>query len=157
MSNPGRRSGKKLTGDKNLQATPLFLTFKYISLNYHFDFSLVLHNFGQGYIYIYIYICSIFYFKRVRLNRTILSYLFYFWSVRIFIWVVWLLDRINLGRRLMFPMYFQLQLEPSLCEQKMKWQTQWRDIQINIELTEEQMGGDFTGEKLLEIKVRNVL
>ena len=39
-----------------LMFTPLFLTFKYISLNHNFDFSLVLHNFGQGYIYIYIYI-----------------------------------------------------------------------------------------------------
>ena len=31
-----------------LMFTPLFLTFKYISLNHNFDFSLVLHNFGQG-------------------------------------------------------------------------------------------------------------
>ena len=38
-----------------LMFTPLFLTFKYISLNHNFDFSLVLDNFGQGYIYIYIY------------------------------------------------------------------------------------------------------
>ena len=38
-----------------LMFTPLFLTFKYISLNHNFDFSLVLHNFGQGCIYIYIY------------------------------------------------------------------------------------------------------
>ena len=38
-----------------LMFTPLFLTFKYISLNHNFEFSMVLHNFGQGYIYIYIY------------------------------------------------------------------------------------------------------
>ena len=31
-----------------LMFTPLFLTFKYISLNHNFDFSLMLHNFGQG-------------------------------------------------------------------------------------------------------------
>ena len=42
-----------------LMFTPLFSTFKYISLNHNFDFSLVLHNFSQGciYIYIYIYVC----------------------------------------------------------------------------------------------------
>ena len=34
--------------------TPLFLTFKYISLNHNFDISLVLHNYAQGCIYIYI-------------------------------------------------------------------------------------------------------
>ena len=39
-----------------LMFTPLFLTFKYISLNHNFNFSLALHNFSQGYIYIYIYI-----------------------------------------------------------------------------------------------------
>ena len=31
-----------------LMFTPLFLTFKYISLNHNFDFSLVLHNLSQG-------------------------------------------------------------------------------------------------------------
>ena len=31
-----------------LMFTPLFLTFKYISLNHNFDFSLALHNFGLG-------------------------------------------------------------------------------------------------------------
>ena len=34
-----------------LMFTPQFLTFKYKSLNHNFDFSLVLHNFGQGCIY----------------------------------------------------------------------------------------------------------
>ena len=39
-----------------LMFTSLFLTFKYISLNHNFDFSLVLHNFGKGCMHIYIYI-----------------------------------------------------------------------------------------------------
>ena len=62
-------------------------------------------------LYIYMYVCiscqHFLMFDQIPLTLQI--HPFYLWSIQIFIWLVWLLDGMNLGRCHMFPMYFQSQ------------------------------------------------
>ena len=107
----------------------------------------------EYYIYIYkrergVYVCF-------WLNKTLCVCLFYFWSNHIFIWVIWLLDGMNLGRCHIFSKYFQIQQKSSLREQMMKWQKRWSIIYIFIKSSRKnKWEGKIQKRILLEIRRR---